>query len=298
MKRYISLFYLATVLLPALFTSCEKDTMTYQGKDAIYFNVRRGAEWIDPELWAHQHFSLVPFGATAENTYALDLSVCVTGMPSDVDRSFSITVVKDSTTLKEGDWVELEPEYVIKAGETKTDVRITFNRAPHMENDTLNIQFALQENEHFSLMFDEFGKAPQWYSPESNPAFDYNKSANVHNVFVFDVMSRPSRWIGIDATGLGLWGRFSAKKWKLMMDLTGTAVEDYDDITTMPDARRMAIAQTCLLYCIDKAEKRTPILDEDGSMMFFFHSSITTPWEPFQTPSDYYGDENWTPYEE
>ena len=46
MKRYISLFCLVASLFSMLFVSCEKEPMTYEGKDTIYFDIRRGAEWM------------------------------------------------------------------------------------------------------------------------------------------------------------------------------------------------------------------------------------------------------------
>ena len=49
---------------------------------------------------------------------------------------------------------------------------------------------------------------------------------------------------------------------------------------------------------MEKAAARTPVLDEDGTMMYFYVDQTTVPWSPFTKPSDYYGHDNWTPYEE
>ena len=35
----------------SLLTSCEKELMGYEGKDCLYFDVRRGATHILPSLW-------------------------------------------------------------------------------------------------------------------------------------------------------------------------------------------------------------------------------------------------------
>ncbi|MBQ7998776.1 MAG: DUF4843 domain-containing protein [Bacteroidales bacterium] len=297
MKRYITLFCLAASLFAAL-ASCEKEPMTYEGKDTIYFNVRRGAEWIDPSLWPHEHYSTVSFGSVLEDVIELDIQVCVSGMPSDIDRPFTIVAVKDSSTVDSNDYSGLESTYTIKAGETSTNVHLAFNRTEHMKDDTLCLQLGLQENEHFSLMYKDFGPAPEWYEPSSFPIFDYNRDASVHNIFVYDVMTKPSRWVGNDLTGLGRFGKFSPTKWKLMMKLTNTSIEDWSSSAKMPTARQAAVAQVCANFVMEKAEARTPVLDEDGTMMFFYVNSSTVPWAPFTKPSDYYGNDNWTPYTE
>ncbi len=297
MKRYITLFCLVASLVVTL-ASCEKEPMTYEGKDTIYFNVRRGVEWIDPSLWPHEHYSTISFGATMEDVIELDLQVSVSGLPSDVDRQFTIIEVKDSTTVEAGDYEGLEATYTIKAGETSTNVHLAFNRTAHMKDDTLCLQLGLQENEHFSLMYKDFGKAPEWYEPSSFPIFDYNRDASVHNIFVFDVMTKPTRWVGNDITGLGRFGKFSPTKWKLMMKLTNTSIEDWSSLAKMPTARQAVVAQVCANFVMEKAEARTPVLDEDGTMMFFYVNSSTVPWAPFTKPSDYYGSDNWTPYTE
>ncbi len=297
MKRNISLFCLVALLFSVLFASCEKEPMTYQGKDTLYFDIRKGAEWIDPALWAHEYYSTVSFGSTIEDVIELDLPVCVSGMPSDIDRTFTIIEVKDSTTVQAGDYEGLEATYTIKAGETKTNVHLVFSRKEHMKDDTLKLQLALQENEYFTMMYKDFGKAPQQYAPEANSAFDYNHDAGIHNIFVFDVMTKPARWVGNDESGMGRFGKFSPTKWKFMMKITNTSIEDYSSTATMPTARQAAIAQTCANFVMEKAQARTPVLDEDGTMMFFYVDATTVPWQPFTDPSKYYGGDNWTPYE-
>ena len=297
MKRYINLLSLVILFSSMLLISCEKEAMTYEGKDTIYFDIRRGAEWTDKKLWAHEHYSTVSFGNTTSDIIELDLPVCVSGKPSDIDRSFSIVVVDDSTTVQQDDYTGIESIYTIKAGETKTNVHLSFSRKSHMKNDTLQLQLALVENEHFSLMYKDFGPAPEQYEPTANSAFDYNHDATVHNIFVYDVIVRPARWIGNDENGLGLWGRFSVKKWQLIMELTDTTVEDYNSTETMPDNRRTSIATFCGKYVAEKAKAGTPILDEDGTMMYFMAAAYVN-WQPFTNPSDYYGHDNWTEYQE
>ena len=288
-------------LLSAVLTSCERELMTYEGKDSLYFDIRNEVAWLDPDTWSHEYFSTVPFGSTVSDEITKSFTVQASGMPSSIDREFRVVVVEDSTELLEGDFTGLAESYCIKAGETSTTVDLTFHRGAHMKNDTLQLQLALVDNEHFTMMFDEIGKAPEQYSPTENSKFDYNHNASIHNIFVYDVMTRPKQWSGNDETGMGLLGAFSAKKWLLMMEMTGTTIEDYADASTMPSVRQQAICQTMSAFLLEKARAKTPVLDEDGTMMFFMYlgpSYAVDGWNPFTNPSDYYGNDQWEAYSE
>lgn len=286
-------------LLSAVLTGCERELMTYEGKDSLYFDIRNEVAWLDPDTWSHEHYSTVSFGSTMDDEISKSFTVQASGMPSSVDREFRVVVVNDSTELQEGDFTGLASSYCIKAGETSTTVDLTFHRGAHMKNDTLQLQLALVENEHFSLMFNEIGRAPEQYEPTGNAKFDYNHNASVHNIFVFDVMSKPKQWAGLESTGMGSLGGFSAKKWLLIMELTGTTIEDFADASTMPSIRMTAIGETLAIFLLEKAKLKTPVLDEDGNMMFCNAVSTlggTAQWGPFTNPNDYYGGSDWTEY--
>ncbi|MBR3858628.1 MAG: DUF4843 domain-containing protein [Bacteroidaceae bacterium] len=291
-------------LLSAVLTSCERELMTYEGKDSLYFDIRNEVAWLDPDTWSHEYYSTVSFGSTMDDEISKTFKVQASGMPSSVDREFRVVVVADSTELLEGDFTGLAESYCIKAGETSTTVDLTFKRGAHMKNDTLQLQLALVANEHFSLMFDEIGRAPEQYTPDANVKFDYNHNASIHNIFVYDVMSKPKQWAGLESTGMGSLGGFSAKKWLLIMKLTGTTIEDFADASTMPSVRMAAIGETLAIFLLEKARAKTPVLDEDGSMMYCNAVSNlggSDKWAPFTKPEKYYGSaegEGWRPFTE
>ncbi len=297
MKKFKLISFIA--LFMAVLTSCERELMTYEGKDSLYFDIRNEVAWLDPDTWSHEYFSTVSFGSTMDDEISKSFTVQASGMPSSVDREFRVVVVNDSTELQEGDFTGLAESYCIKAGETSTTIELTFHRGAHMKNDTLQLQLALVANEHFSLMFDEIGRSPEQYAPTENAKFDYNHNASIHNIFVFDVMSRPTQWQGNDANGLGTLGAFSAKKWMLMMEVTGTTIEDYADASTMPNIRMTAIGETMSTFLLEKARANTPVLEEDGTMMFFMKvgpSYAADGWNPYTDPDVYYGGAHWEPY--
>ncbi len=274
-------------------SGCEKELMDYEGKDGLYFDVRYYASHIDTKLWPHQHYSTVEFGNLMEDEVSMSLKVMAAGTMKDYDRAFQVVVNADSTTaVVDRDFSELTENCVIKAGENSTNVTFKVHRSLEMDGDTLQLQLKLVENEHFSLPYTSFADGPAVpYSPYENDKFANNKNAGIHNIFMYDVMSRPPRWIGNDVTGAGRWGRFSAKKFRLMMELTNTTIADYQTTATMPNARQEAIEQTMALYVLEKAKAGDPVLDEDGTMMYFMAISTLDPsaaWAPFTKPEDYY----------
>lgn len=292
MKKHMNLIG-GLLLGGLLWTGCEKELMDYEGKDGLYFDVRRYPSHIDESLWPHQYFSTVEFGNLSADEVEMSLKIMATGRAREYDRTFNVVADADSTTAVAGrDYTGLAEDYVIKAGENSTVVSFVAHRTPEMDGDTLLLQLRIVENEWFTLPYTSFADGPAIpYQPYVNSAFSYNTDASVHNVFLYDVLTRPERWIGNDENGLGLWGKFSAKKYQLIMEQTGTTVEDFQTEETMPNARQQAISEQMSRYLLEKAAAGDPVLDEDGTMMFF--SYVTTlggsaAWAPFTKPEDYY----------
>lgn len=287
-KKIFSILLLAVVL--ASLIGCEKELMSYEGKDCLYFDVRRGQAWIAEKSWAHYNFTEVAFGNMATNDTTLTLKVGATGDIKDYDRPFAVVVNPDSTTAEANvEYEGLLSEYVIKAGETSADVKIKVKKTDRMNGDTVKIQLTIQPNQYFDLMFDDFGDSPGHYAPIVNKKFDGNHNAAVHNVFVNDVLTKPAGWYG-SATG-GLFGQFSAKKYRYIMEVTGTDITAFKDGNTMSFARAQAVSQKVAKQLLDAAMKETPVLDEDGSMMWVSYVNIlggTRGWSQFTKPEEYY----------
>ena len=120
---------LALIVTTTWLSSCEKKLMDYEGKDCLYFDVRRGQPWIEESKWAHYNFSEVAFGNITATDTLLTLKVKVTGRLKDYDRPFNIIVVTDSTSAEANtEYEPLMPQYTIKAGETSTEVKIKIKK--------------------------------------------------------------------------------------------------------------------------------------------------------------------------
>lgn len=268
MKKNHIISIAAALLGTFALVGCVKELQTYNGDDCVYFDVHWGVEWLEG-MWAHQYYSTVPFGAMNESDYTLkNIDVRVSGMLSDKDRLVHIIANPDSTTLIAG--VEYDPidgDYLIRAGETTTTLYIYFHRTERMLNDTLQLQLKIVEAEGLDVSrFPDYDDGNHVAYRTKDAHFDYNHDAQIHNIFVFDTVVKPGGWWGTAAGGT--WGLFSAKKWRLMMDLTNTVVSDYASTSTMTTNRAQSIGRTVAEYLWEQVQKRTPVIDEDGSMMW------------------------------
>lgn len=285
------LILLNLVLAAVSLSSCEKDLMGYEGKDCLYFDVRRDAAWIDKKLWAHWNYSEVTFGNILSNDTTLSFKISAMGSAKNFDRPFKVIATPDSTDLEENtEYEPLKSEYVIKAGETSTNVDVTFHRTPRMTNDTLRLQLQILPNEYFNLKFDSYQDYPGPYEA-SQPKVEFNKNPNTqfHNIYVDDVLIQPEGWWGSD-NGSGLFGKFSDVKFKFIMEVTGTTIFDYTR-DKMSVGRATAIGQQVADELVRRARAKDPVIDKDGTMMWVM--AITggkygkDAWYAFTKPEDY-----------
>ena len=281
---------LALIVTTTWLSSCEKKLMDYEGKDCLYFDVRRGQPWIEESKWAHYNFSEVAFGNITATDTLLTLKVKATGHLKDFDRPFNIIVITDSTSAEANtEYEPLMPQYTIKAGETSTEVKIRIKKTARMNGDTLKIQLAIQPNEHFNLMFNNYGDYPGTYAPVPDKKFGHNQNAAIHNIFVDDVLTKPTGWYGSESGGY--FGLFSPKKYRYIMMVTGTDINDFKTMVTMSFPRAQAISQEVAKHLLEAAQKEQPILDEDGTMMWVSYVNIlggTRGWAQFTKPEEYY----------
>lgn len=273
------------------FSSCEKELMGYEGKDCLYFDVRRGASWNDKSIWPRYNYSEVTFGKIIGNDTTLTLRVTATGNIKDYDRPFTVIVAPDSTDVEANtEYEPLAPQYYIKAGETHADIDITFNRTARMEDDTLRMQLMILPNEHFDLKYDAYGDypgvLPDTYAERQ---FNRNNNARYHNLYIDDVLTQPAGWWGTDYGGL--FGRFSPTKYKFIMQVTGTNINDYASQATMSSGRATAISQAVAKELIKRAQAKDPVLDRDGTMMWVSYVNTLggkDAWTQYTRPEAYY----------
>ncbi len=257
---------LSIIALSIAFVGCEKETMDYEGTDAIYFDVQYGADWGNENFWIHQYYSVVSFGELSTNEYDGNLKINIAGDIKDYDRPFKVEIVADSTTAIVGEEIEFSEDQVIKAGEKLTRLDYKIKKSDRMSIDTLQVQFRLVPNEHFSLPFSEVGRIPGRWAGDPELEYNQNVDPTVHTLYMHNFVTQPEAWHF-------QFGDFSIKKYDLILEVTGLAKSDFnaDNRSIMTSGGRWKfITAKVSEYLIEQYKKGREhwVIDEDGTMMY------------------------------
>lgn len=265
MKKIIDIIPLCALLL--FLAGCEKELMDYEGQNAIYFDVQYGKDWGNENTWGHQYYTHVSFTKVETPEFEVRMKVCVAGDITDYDRPFKVEIVKDSTDAIVGEEYDgFTEEHVIKAGENKTYVTFIAKKSERMMKDTVKIQFRLQPNEYFSLPFSDVGAVPGRWTSATEIEYNQNIDPSVHTVFMNNMLTEPVGWLGAS----WLFSTYSAKKYQLLMDVSGYSIADFENQTVMLAGRGQLVTRKVKAYLMEQYElgREHWVLDEDGSMMY------------------------------
>lgn len=281
MKRLLIYIVFAQALI--FLSGCEKEVMSYKGREGIYFGVRSGNEFL-PNLWPFVPYSNVDFARLAKDEVEFPVKVMITGPTKDYDRSFKVELNPDSTTAVEGvHYTAIKPIWTIPAGQISTNIVVRLKRAPDLQDVIQNLGLRLVANEHFSLSFPEWDAIPEYNAGNVVPEFN----ASLHTLKLNDIMVRPVVWLGsIQPVNResGLMGVFSRKKMEFLTANLGLKYEDFGSAETMPMARNLLIASDAAAILIRLKDAGTPVLEADGRLMFIgavpWTSYIGVPYAP------------------
>lgn len=277
----------ASVLLCMLsMSACKKDIMGYEGAEGVYFAVQWGPSYGTDKSWPYRPYSNVEFVKYADDVIKVNIKVMITGPVKSYDRPFKVAINPDSTTAVAGVHYEAIPEnLVIRADSFAAYVPVTLKRAADLETETKTIGLKLIPNEHFALSFPEWDAIPGYTSTTSGIDSQFN--ASLHTIRVNDFMVQPAVWVGSIQAGnreSGLWGAFTRKKIELMFRLFDLTYEDFGSTATMPTVRSNLIASEAARYLIGQFNAGTPVLEDDGRLMFIgnvpWTSYIGVKWVP------------------
>lgn len=280
MKKLTSI--ITAVIFTLVYSSCEKETMDFEGEDAIYFAVQWGPDHGDSTVWAFQHFSPIEFMEIDRDMHEVKLRVSLLGRKKDYDRPFEFQIVPDSTTAIQGLEYKINSfQGVIKADEVYTDLIIPVFRTKDIKEVEKTIGIELLSNDYFDLSIEKWEPLhPYWSSEkhqEFNPAF--------HMITLSDFLSKPNIWIGMANNGVeaGIWGEFTEKKFNLICELANVTYADFENSTTMPMARAQVIREVVANHLQTLYDQGKPILEDDGRLMWVMGVSWTTtigvPWK-------------------
>ncbi|TKC06187.1 DUF4843 domain-containing protein [Pedobacter frigoris] len=265
MKRLLIYLVFAQALI--FLSGCEKEIMSYKGREGVYFAVRNGLQSL-PNLWPYQPYSNVDFARLAKDEVEFPVKVMITGPVKDYDRNFKVEVNPDSTTaIARQHYTAIKELWTIPAGATSTNIIVRLKRTPDLQNVIKNLGLRLVANEHFSLSFPEWDAIPEFTSGTVVPEFD----ASLHTLRLNDVMVQPVVWSGsIQPVNResGLMGVFSRKKMEFLTSNLGVKYEDFASTDIMPMARQLLIASDAAAILIRLKDAGTPVLEADGRLIF------------------------------
>lgn len=284
MKKAISYVFLLMGVLSVL--SCKKDLMGYKGEAGIYFAVQSGPSYGSEKSWPYRPYTDVEFVKIIPDTTVVQLKVMVTGPVKDYDRPFKVEINADSTTAQAGvHYRPLPAQVVVPANAYMAYVPVTLIRTPDLETETKKIGLKLVANEHFILAFPEWDAIPGYTSTTSGIDSQFN--ASLHSIRVNDFMVQPAVWVGSVQDGnreAGSWGAFTRKKIELMFRLFNLTYSDFSSTATMPSVRSSLIASEGGRYLLEQFNAKTPVLEDDGRLMFMgsvpWTSYIGVKWVP------------------
>lgn len=281
------------LMLPIFLSGCEKDLMDYEGLEGVYFAVQWGDSWGSERTWPYQPYTTVQFMQLGNaDTATVNIKVMVTGSVKDYDRVFRVEVNPDSTTaVVNVDYLPLENDIVIKAGEYMAMVPVSLIRTEALQHEEKVLGLKLVENQYFKLAFPEWDAVKGFTAGELHEHFD----ASLHELRISDMMVQPKVWTGTAVSPYnggyesGYWGAFSRKKLEMICERFDLTYNDFMSTNTMPSVLQSLIAKTMSQILIDRYNAKDPVLEDDGRLMWFsdcpWMSKVGTAWIPDE---DYY----------
>ena len=278
----------ALMVMGCILTSCEKEMISYEGVEGVYFEARYGATVAavaDP--WPYYSYSMLDFIRIPDDLYAFQVKVMATGVAKSYDRTVNVTLDTDATTAMAGQDFDPVPATVtIKAGELYTYLPVSLHRPPFDVAFIVGVK--LLPSTDFDLIFELFDQpANLLNSPYGLSGLPIEKQFNAtkHQVRVSHVVVRPSRWNGslISNEERFTLGEYSNKKLITIMEVLHVPYSDFMDATIMTNARMAEIAAQFSQYLVAQYRNHTPVLEEDGRLMWVRGVPWTTffgsPWD-------------------
>lgn len=265
------------IILSTIFAGCQKEMMKYEGEEGVYFAVQYGGDWGDTTKWSYFPLTKIEFIKAKTNDTIHKIRVSVTGGIKDYGRKFKMIVETDSTTAVEGDNFDKLPEYyTIEAGRHYLDIPITLHRNQNITLEAKRVMFRLVPTEDFTLSIPVWEGLPDLWPNNEYPKFDNTR----HALILTDFIVCPEEWAGgpaenaaVGETEGGFLGQFTVKKFKLICEVMATkgrilTYSDFSSPETMPSALLKVISETLAEYLTELYNAKTPVLEEDGRLMY------------------------------
>lgn len=232
------------VIFAVVMAACTSEIDTYHGVSGVYFAMRENVSTVNVDTLYRQESSL-PFIVTESEDSVFNLRVKILGAVADKDRYMTVRVVDELSTVTEGDYDPIEESYILKAGEVYGVVPIHFHRTASLKGQERRLVLELVENEDFSLPI------RRW----RNSSTEY-VDVTTHAIVISD------KYVQLPGYMPGHFGPFSEKKMKLILELSGMSLSDFNEKLAVTLTK--SIGQKLDRYLSEMDAKGTPVYEEDG----------------------------------
>lgn len=266
-SKRVSRLALLALSAAVSFSSCEEKMMDYDGPDGIYlmhYQPAGGYEYNTTE------YNLMN---SAGQEVDFPLSVTITGQIRDYDRPYLIAAADSSTAVAGEDYI-LPQGGVIKAGEYRDTLYVKLLKNDKLLKQKVKLVVKMQPNEHFTTDLTKY---------TTKRAFD----PRTFELSFTSMMEKPYWWEyyrDTEEVENGNLGFFTDRKIMLINELYNLTYADWlRDSPTMSLTKVEFIYRRFAKYLIQQYRNHTPVLEEDGRLMWVIGcpwvSYIGQPWD-------------------
>lgn len=285
-SKYLYILALVSSLIASVsLVSCEKELMGYQGEEGVYFAVRRGQNAIYMQQWPYHPTTSINLFSLTKNDTIVGITVALAGPQKDYERSFHVEINPDSTSaLVDQHFQIVNPTPIIPAHSSSTEVLVKLFKSVDLRKARKSIGLRLKEGSELGLSFPKFQAIPGYTNTQEPIVQQFN--ASLHTLYIQDFLPKPAVWSGsVSAVNQETltWGAYTEKKILLMCELMQLSYADFESTQTMPTVRQLLIARQTAEYLIAQFNAGTPVLEDDGRLMYVtgvpWTSIVGTPWK-------------------
>jgi len=230
--------------------ACQKDLETYNGITGIYFTPAidgRNSIGIDSTIISFA------YAKPATKDSIMKLVVRISGEPTNVARTFKLSILPTSTAIPGQHYEMMNPEFIIPANKVADTLKIKLKRTTDMLTESLILRLKLEDNENFNTPMQD---------RVINTATGKKLSFTTHAIWVNDLIKKPRAWID------GYLGSFSRKKLFLLAEVAEIKnIGDLDDLTLTPLSKTVYYGTFMQRYLNEMKATGKTIYEDNGSEM-------------------------------
>ncbi|WMI64170.1 DUF4843 domain-containing protein [Aestuariibaculum sp. YM273] len=250
MKKYIYLPVLTCCMLLAFMSCAEDEIPLFDATSSnIYFEWAKEGRENESETLDSLDVSFA-FELPTVTDSLINVPVKIQGYTADFDRIINLKVLADESTAIEGVHYQMPNSVVLPADSVRAYIPVSLFRDASLKDGPVSLKFQLSENQYFNTDI---------YTTEEYYNVDRELSFTEFEFTFSDILTKPAYWSAFFDYYPGTW---SAKKIYLLAELTGTDVEVFATMPSLPQI--FAFTRTLRDYLAAQKAAGTPVYEEDG----------------------------------